>query len=84
MRLTILLIIMSGFTTLKAQDKAPTNKHFWYAMETTATPDAIWSVWMDVPKWKDWDTGLKDASAEEDLRLGAKGTILLRERERVL
>jgi len=68
--------MMSVTTTLKAQDKVPTNKHFWHSMETTALPDSIWSVWVDVPNWKTWDTGLKDASVEGQMILGAKGIIL--------
>jgi len=76
MRLTLLILLMSGMTSLFAQDKVPTNKHFWYSMETTASPDAIWSVWMDVPNWKDWDIGLKDATIESDIRLKVKGVII--------
>ena len=76
MRLTILILVMLGNTTLIAQNKAPTNKHFWHTIETTATPDKIWSVWIDVNNWKDWDTGLKDASIEGVFSLGAKGIII--------
>ena len=76
MRLTILILVMLGNTILKAQDKVPTNKHFWHTMETTASSNEIWSIWTDVNKWKDWDTGLKDASIKEELGLGAKGIII--------
>lgn len=75
MRLFPFIFIATIFTTLKAQDKAPTNKHFWYTLETTAPPDAIWEIWTDVPNWKNWDTGLKDASIKGTFSLGAKGTI---------
>lgn len=75
-RFTMLFITLFCITTLKAQDKTPSNKHFWHTVETTAKPSEIWAVWMDVPNWKNWDTGLKDASAKEPLRLGTKGTIL--------
>ena len=61
---------------LNAQDKEPTNKHFWYSLETTATPEAIWSIWTDVPNWKDWDTGLKDASIQGAFEIDAKGQII--------
>ena len=76
MRLLNILVMVIVVTNLNAQDKAPSNKHFWYSLETTAPPEAIWSVWMDVPKWKDWDTGRKDALIEEELALGAKGKIM--------
>ena len=76
MRLTTLILITAGITPLHAQDNVPTNKHFWYTMETTATNTAIWSIWMDVAHWKDWDTGLKDASIDRALKLGAKGTLI--------
>jgi len=75
MRLTFLMITMSAIVTLHAQEKVPTNKHFWYAMETTASANTIWSVWTDVPNWKNWDTGLKDASINGDFDLHAKGII---------
>lgn len=76
MRLTILILAMLVNMTLKAQDKEPTNKHFWYTMETTASPDKIWSVWTNVSKWKNWDTGLKDASIKREFGLGARGIII--------
>ena len=61
---------------LYAQKKEPTNKHFWYSLETTASPEAIWQIWTDVPNWKDWDTGLKDASITGAFELEAKGQII--------
>lgn len=76
MRLTFLILIMLANTGLKAQDKVPTNKHFWYSMETTASSSEIWSVWTAVEQWKDWDRGLKDAKIEGEFSLGAKGTII--------
>jgi len=76
MRLTVIILFMSGLTTLYGQETKPTNKHFWYSLETTATPEAIWKVWMDVPNWKNWDIGLKDASIKGTPKLGVKGEIL--------
>ncbi len=67
---------MFGITGLTAQEKAPTNKHFWYSLETHASPERIWSVWTNVPDWKTWDIGLKDASIEDEFNLGAKGKIV--------
>lgn len=65
----------SVFSTLTAQDKEPTNNHFWYSMETSASPEVIWTIWTDVPNWKNWDTGLKDASIEGYFNLDSKGVI---------
>lgn len=76
MRLTILILVMLSNTILNAQNKVPTNKHFWHTIETTASPSEIWSIWINVNQWKDWDTGLKDASIEGEFGLGAKGTII--------
>lgn len=75
MRLTILILMTSIATTLNAQDKEQTNKHFWYSLETTAHAKTIWDIWTDVPNWKAWDKGLKDASIENDFKLNSKGVI---------
>jgi len=76
MRLIFLLIAMFGVITLNAQNKEVSNKHFWYSMETTAPPNEIWAVWIDVPNWKNWDTGLNDASIIGEFKLDAKGEII--------
>lgn len=68
------LILMSN--SLVGQGRSPSNQHFWHTLSTTATPSAIWTVWTDVSNWKDWDTGLREATLEDDFVLGAKGTIL--------
>lgn len=66
---------MFFLVTLSLQQEQ-SNKHFWYSMETTASAEEIWSIWVDVPRWKDWDTGLKDAYMDEALGLNAKGVII--------
>lgn len=75
MRFTIFLLLTSLASTLNAQDNEPTDKHFWYSLETTASAATIWSIWTDVPHWKDWDTGLKDASMKGEFKRDAKGVI---------
>ncbi|MGR3436319.1 MAG: SRPBCC family protein [Shimia sp.] len=52
-----------------------TNRSFRHVRTTNAAVAAIWSAWMDVPNWKAWDVGLRDARADAPLRLGARGTI---------
>ena len=59
-----------------AQEMELTNKHFWNTTSTTATPEKIWDIWTDVSRWKDWDTGLKDAFIKEPFELHAKGVII--------
>lgn len=75
MRLTIFILMASIVTTINAQYKEPTNKHFWHSVETSASPEVIWRIWTDVPNWKNWDTGLKDASMEGYFNLNSKGVI---------
>ena len=52
------------------------NKHFSSTLTTSASPETIWQIWTDVPNWKNWDTGLQDASMASAWELGAKGKIL--------
>lgn len=52
------------------------DKHFWHSTTTKATAQDIWSIWIDVSNWKNWDIGLKDAHMEDAFTLGAKGTII--------
>lgn len=58
-----------------AQINKPSNKHFWHTLETSASPDIIWKIWSDVPNWKDWDDGLKDAKLKGEFKKGTKGFI---------
>ncbi len=66
------LLVMS----LNTHEKQPTNKHFWYSMESSAAPDQIWALWTDVSTWKAWDSGLKDAYMDTPFTLAHKGTII--------
>lgn len=75
-RLFLLGTLISIATMSLAQDKAPSNKHFWHTVETTADPQKIWAVWIDVPNWKNWDKGLKDAMMEMPFQLKSKGKII--------
>lgn len=75
MRFTLFIFFASIALNINAQDKTPTNKHFWYSLETSAPPESIWNIWIDVPNWKDWDTGLKDASMDGAFALESQGVI---------
>lgn len=73
--LSLLMIHLFPFGLVSAQD-TPSNSHFWYKLETEASPEQIWAIWTDVSNWKAWDDGLTDASIEGVLELGARGIII--------
>ncbi len=77
MRLTnFILLTVLTMATLNAQSSSQSNQHFSHTENTNASPSSIWNVWTDVTRWKDWDTGLKDAYMDDAFMLGAKGTII--------
>ena len=41
MRITLILFLSGIITGLNAQTKEPTNKHFWYTLETSSPPEDI-------------------------------------------
>ena len=60
---------------MTASAQKSTNRHFRHTLKTEKPPQAIWAIWMDVPNWHQWDTGLKKAEAEGPLKLNTLGTI---------
>lgn len=58
---------------LQAQEK---NYHFSNTDHSKATSDKIWAVWVDVPNWKQWDKGLKEATLEGNFAVGTKGKLI--------
>lgn len=74
-RLFIFLISINFVMTAQGQEKIATNKHFWHTETTTATPEKIWTIWTDIPNWKNWDTGLKNAEIKNKFQLNTKGFI---------
>jgi hypothetical protein len=44
-----------------------------YEIETSATPEAIWRLWADVPHWPEWNADLAEAEVVGGFRPG--GTI---------
>ncbi len=73
--LSLSLIYFISMQNINAQEIPQNNKHFSHIMQTVASPDAVWNIWTDVANWKDWDTGLKDASMKTNFKLGSKGSI---------
>ena len=48
---------------------------FSHTLKTTALPERIWEVWIDVERWSSWDTELKKAHLKEPFALGAVGEL---------
>jgi hypothetical protein len=48
---------------------------FSHTLKTTASPDRIWEIWIDVAHWSSWDTELKDACLKVPFSLGAVGEL---------
>ncbi|MEO0787324.1 MAG: polyketide cyclase [Bacteroidota bacterium] len=76
MHLALLFLLLLSSFNLCAQESEPSNKHFWHRVATTASPEDIWSIWIDVSNWKQWDIGLQDAFIDDSFQLGAKGKII--------
>jgi Polyketide cyclase / dehydrase and lipid transport len=53
-----------------------TNRAFSHSVQTSATPEAIWTLWSDVTTWKTWDKGLKDAQMAGTFVVGSEGQII--------
>jgi len=43
-----------------------------HAIETTATPAAIWRLWADVPGWKSWNAGVEAVSIHGPFKTGTR------------
>ncbi len=70
-----ILLLASAFVAIHATAQQ-TNVHFSHTMPTSAPPEAIWRVWTDVPNWKQWDKGLREARLEGSFAAGATGELI--------
>lgn len=70
-----LFLILSTFLVMEVRAQQ-TNYHFFHTDSTTASGTKIWQVWTDVPNWKQWDKGLKEAVLEGDFVIGTKGKLI--------
>ncbi|MDA9491579.1 hypothetical protein [Bradyrhizobium sp. CCBAU 11361] len=41
-----------------------------YAIETSATPETIWSIFRDVPAWKNWNAGIEQINIDGPFATG--------------
>ncbi|MEL6607253.1 MAG: hypothetical protein AAFP88_03320, partial [Bacteroidota bacterium] len=71
--LFFVLVVTIGWS--QKPSEAPSRKHFWHTVSTTASPESIWAIWTDVSNWHTWDTGLKKAYMEEAFGLEATGVL---------
>ncbi|MFM9837192.1 MAG: SRPBCC family protein [Cyclobacteriaceae bacterium] len=70
-----LFLLFSTFLFMHTQAQQ-TNHHFSHTDSTTAPSDKIWQVWKDVPNWKQWDKGLKEAQLDGQFLIGTKGRLV--------
>jgi hypothetical protein len=68
-------LIISTFVVMQTQAQQ-TNYHFSHTDSTISSSDKIWQVWTDVPNWKQWDKGLKEANLEGEFKVGTKGKLV--------
>lgn len=48
---------------------------FSHTVETSASPEAIWSIWTAVGRWPEWDVELESAQLDGSFQLGAIGQL---------
>lgn len=70
-----LFLIISTFLVMQTQAQQ-TNYHFFHTDSTSISSDIIWQVWTDVPNWKQWDKGLKEAFLDGEFMVGTKGKLI--------
>jgi uncharacterized protein YndB with AHSA1/START domain len=46
-----------------------------YSVETTASPDALWRYWSDVPGWPKWNAGIETIEFDGPFAVGATFTM---------
>ena len=66
---SILMLLMSNI--INGQDFT----QFKHTVSTSAQSEKIWSIWVDVPNWHTWDSGLQSATINGPFQVGQKGKI---------
>jgi hypothetical protein len=69
---------MATPTRTPARASAPTPRHFWHTLETTASPESVWHLWTTVAGWHIWDKGLRSAELDDTSAFcfGTTGTLI--------
>ena len=52
-----------------------------HAIETTASPEAIWRVWADVPRWGEWNPDIERIEISGPFEAGSTITMTPRDEE---
>jgi Polyketide cyclase / dehydrase and lipid transport len=52
-----------------------------HAIETTASPEAIWRVWVDVPRWGEWNPDIERIDLDGPFAAGSTITMTPRGQE---
>lgn len=53
-----------------------TNSLFKHSVTVKASPERVWSIWMDVANWPTWDPLIKESSSARPLKLGVQGRVV--------
>ncbi|MBX2799679.1 MAG: SRPBCC family protein [Myxococcales bacterium] len=69
------MMLMMAMSVTHAASAQGTSRHFHHTVRTSAPPQRVWALWMDVPGWPAWDTELSAASQDAPLALGVQGTV---------
>lgn len=48
---------------------------FSHTVKTSASPEKVWAIWIDVEHWSKWDNELVDSRLENSFELGAIGKL---------
>ncbi len=71
------ILLISGFIYLYVEGKAMNTVET--QIEISATPEKVWSVLMDIPKWNDWNPTMNKISGSPSL--GSKLDIIMVSKE---
>ena len=54
------------------------------SVETTASPEAVWKVWSDTPRWQDWNPDVQSMTLNGPFAAGTTGTMKTRQGTRAI
>lgn len=71
--------VLAASAAVAAVGALTTTQVATVARTTTASPEAIWNLWADVPKRTRWDSGLVWARIDGPFQQGATGEVRLKD-----